>query len=141
MDNLGKAIDVSVDILSEKVWYFYVFPFFFLKVVREEDCELYLDLIYDRAQGKRGNIEYDDRINKVVKAYSKEVELLREKSDIIFGLADGEDPLAFFQEMMSQKNLNEFRTLSLETVLEIKKEAETSNLSKEQILEKLNVKV
>lgn len=141
MDNLGKAIDVSVDILSEKVWYFYVFPFFFLKVAREEDNELYLDLIYDRAQGKRGDIEYDERINKVVNAYSKEVELLREKSDIIFNLVDEKDPLAFFQEMMSLKNLNEFRALSIKKVLEIKEEAVTTNLSKEQILEKLNLKV
>ena len=141
MDNLGKAIDVSVDILSEKVWYFYVFPFFFLKVAREEDNELYLDLIYDRAQGKRGDIEYDERINKVVNAYSKEVELLRENIDIIFNLVDEKDPLAFFQEMMSLKNLNEFRALSIKKVLEIKEEAVTTNLSKEQILEKLNLKV
>ncbi len=141
MDNLGKAIDVSVDILSEKVWYFYVFPFFFLKVAFDVDDELYFDLIYDRAQVKRGEKQYDERINKVVDAYSKEVDLLREKSDIIFNMIDGEDPLAFFQEMMSLKNLNEFRSLSLDKVLEIKEEGETSKLSKVQILQKLNLKI
>ncbi len=36
-DNLGRAFDVSVDILSEKVNYFYVFPQLFSRLAREND--------------------------------------------------------------------------------------------------------
>ena len=141
MDNFGKAIDVSVDILSEKVWYFYVFPFFFLKVAKENDFEIYLDLIYDRAWAKRDDKEYKERIDKLVETYSKQVDALRIKSDAIFSIVDGEDPLAFFQEMMSMANLNTFRNLSDIEVENLGEQVKLGKITKQQVLEKLNLKI
>ncbi len=139
MDNFGKAFDLTVDVLSEKVNYFYVFPFFFLKVLREIDIEVYLDFLNDKADLKRSDACYEKRINKAIEVYVEKLDLLEEKSKIIANWVDAQDPLAYFQQLMSQKTLSKFVELKKELLLALDEQIKEGKITVPEALSKTEI--
>ena len=135
--SFGKAYDFIADFLVDRVYYFYVFPLFFLKIAREKDSEIYFDMLYDRAIEKSKDKEYVERLENLVNIYQNEVEKLREKSDILATILDAKDPLEFFQKMMEQQNFSNFNSLSIERVKELKNKSINLN----EVLSEINLKI
>lgn len=130
--NLSKAHEFAVNFLSQRVWFFYIFPFFFLKVIEKNDSEIYLDIVCDRAEEKSKDTLYIKRLETLVEIYQNEVEKLRGKSDILSTLFNAEDPLAFFQEMMDKRNLRTFISLIKIDEKEMKKMVKEKRLTIEE---------
>ncbi len=139
--NFGKAYKFAVDFLADRVWYFYVFPRYFLLLVKNNDSDIYLDMLNDSAKEKTQDQGYLNRLETLVDIYQNEVEDLRKKSDILSIIFDAEDPLQFFQEMMGEKNLNAFISLSIEKVKELEEKLKNKSITLTEIKGEINLKI
>lgn len=139
--SLGKAYDFIVDFLVDRVYYFYVFPFYFLLVAKENDSEIYFDMLYDRALEKSKDESFVLRLESLVNIYQNEVESLRGKSDILSTLFNAEDPLAFFQEMMDKRNLRTFISFAKKEEKEIEKMVKDKSIIIEKIKGEIYLKI
>ncbi len=119
--SFGKAYDFAVDFLVDRVYYFYVFPRYFLLLARDNDSEIYFDMLYDRAMVKSKDDSYKKRLETLVNIYQNEMEKLRQKSDILSNLFNAKDPLAFFQEMMAERNFRNFVFIAKNEEKEVEK--------------------
>lgn len=104
----GVAYENANEVLSNYVDFFRIFPDYFLEMVSSSNAGLYKTFESGAIDEKFDSKDFTEMVKEQVQNYIDDIAVIEIKSDFISAWKNFDDPLAFFQYVMSKEDLRKY---------------------------------